>query len=92
MLPAYHVFVQFQGIIYPPMIFGVLSNLVNASLHYLFMNIYGLTTEWVLRSGTSWVHINGLMQSRRNSSALAMELRLVCIKQSTYFYSELCYY
>ena len=35
-------------------------------------------------NGNFWaaVYINGLMQERRNSSALAMELRLPCINPS----------
>ena len=30
------------------------------------------------------IHIDGLVQERRNSSALAMELRLSCTNQSIY--------
>ena len=44
----------------------------------LFYNGTGLYTL------ISWTHIDGLMQERRNSSALALELRLFCINPSTY--------
>ena len=37
-------------------------------------------------------HIDGLMQERRNSSALAMELRLSFINPSIYIYIYICMY
>ena len=39
----------------------------------------------IVRHGGSWVcgnHLDGLVQERRNSSALAVELRLSCINPS----------
>ena len=35
-----------------------------------------------------WQHIDGLMQERRNSSALAMELRLSCINPSIWHHGN----
>ena len=41
-------------------------------------------------SGTEeMLNIDGLMQKRRNSSALAMELRLICIKPSIWCMSKI---
>ena len=34
------------------------------------------------------IHFDGLMQKRRNSSALAMELRLFCIKPSIFVFPK----
>ena len=39
-------------------------------------------------AGAASLHIDGLMQKRRNSSALAMELRLFCINPSIWPYSS----
>ena len=33
----------------------------------------------ILQDSFSWIYVDGLVQERRNSSALAMELRLSCI-------------
>ena len=39
-------------------------------------------------AGMHAAHIDGLVQERRNSSALAMELCLSCINPSTWFHKK----
>ena len=45
----------------------------------------------VLSFELAWYDIDGLVQERRNSSALAMELRLSCTKPSIYQKGILAY-
>ena len=43
-----------------------------------------------IRQDIQWAHLDGLVQERRNSSALAMELRLPCTNPSIWYYG-LCW-
>ena len=46
---------------------------------YIYVHIYKTGTNWLMH-----VYIDGFMQKRHNSSALAMELYLFCIESSIY--------
>ena len=48
----------------------------------IIIRMYGM---YVISKEISWNDIEGLVQERRNSSALAMELRLSCTNPSTWY-------
>ena len=46
----------------------------------------GFTSDWDQAEKRNGRFVDGLMQKRRNSNALAMELRLFCIKKKRYLH------
>ena len=50
------------------------------ALYFILETYESLYTQWLTQLGD--VHLDGLVQERRNSSASAMELRLPCINPS----------
>ena len=52
--------------------------------------IYGFVTNPVHGLNKVYIYVDGLLQERRNSSALAMELRLSCTNQSMWCIIKLC--
>ena len=59
------------------------GKVISLNAHKLKGRIAGLVTRSLKAFKTAWImHIDGLVQERRNFSALAMELRLFCTKPS----------
>ena len=56
------------------------QNLVPITYEFSHIHIILMTEFWTTK--TSNLHFDGLVQERHNSSALAMDLRLSCTKQS----------